>query len=109
MRIWDQWVTEGHTEWHAGSSRPPTIKAREDRQIGKLALQNRTTTTRTISQEMSMFAIRPVFAQRNGNSDASNDKAGYKSGRMSSFQMSPSSACSILMSRIRAWRLQEVH
>lgn len=63
MRIWNQWVAEGHTERHAGSQRPPMTNAREDRHIVRSALQNRTTTSRTISQETGMFAARPVSAR----------------------------------------------
>ena len=51
MRIWNQWVTEGHTEQHEGSQRPSMTNTREDRHIMRSALQNRITTSLTISQE----------------------------------------------------------
>ncbi|GFU78284.1 hypothetical protein TNCV_5008611 [Trichonephila clavipes] len=50
IRIWNQWFAEGHTGWHAGSLHFPMSNAREDRHIVWLALQNRTTTSRTINQ-----------------------------------------------------------
>ncbi|GFU72693.1 hypothetical protein TNCV_193801 [Trichonephila clavipes] len=37
MRIWIQWVPEGHTERHPGSPRPPTTGAQEDRYIVRSA------------------------------------------------------------------------
>lgn len=42
MQIWNQWITESHTESHAGSRDPPITKSREDRHIVKSALQYRT-------------------------------------------------------------------
>ncbi|GFX59680.1 hypothetical protein TNCV_3754451 [Trichonephila clavipes] len=39
------------------------LHAREDRHIVKLVLQNRTTTSRTTSQETGMFAAHTVFAR----------------------------------------------
>ena len=44
IRIWNQWVTEGHTERHAGSQHPPMTNSRENRNTVKLALQNSITT-----------------------------------------------------------------
>ncbi|GFS72492.1 hypothetical protein TNCV_2116351 [Trichonephila clavipes] len=63
MRIWKQWVAEGHTKMHVGSPRPPMINPREDKHIVRSALLNRKTTLRTISQEMGMFAACLVSAR----------------------------------------------
>ena len=63
MRIWNRWVQEGHTERHAGSQRPPATNAREDRHVVRSALQDRTATSRTLSQEMGLFAARQVSAR----------------------------------------------
>ena len=43
-----------------GSQHPPLTNAIKDRQIVRLALQNRITTSRTISQEIVMLDARPV-------------------------------------------------
>ena len=49
LRIWKQWVPEGHAERHAGSQRIPVTNYREDKHIVKSALQNRIITSRTFS------------------------------------------------------------
>ncbi|GFU73873.1 hypothetical protein TNCV_555011 [Trichonephila clavipes] len=48
MRIWNQWVAEGHTERDAKSPRPLKANTRENRQIVRSALPNRTTTSRPL-------------------------------------------------------------
>ena len=123
MRIWNQWVAEGHTEWYAGSQSPPMTNAWEDRHIVRSALQNHITTSSTISQEMGMFAACPVSArtvrqylqqcslsarrsllwlpltmlERESDSSAPNNKAAYRNGTVPSFQTSPNFVCSILI------------
>ncbi|GFS50462.1 uncharacterized protein TNCV_3196891 [Trichonephila clavipes] len=63
MRIWNQWVAEVHTERHAGSSRPPMTNAQEDRHIVKLAMQNRTSTSETITQKKRYsFVIENIWS-----------------------------------------------
>lgn len=62
MRIWNQLVAEDHTEQHALSQRPPMTNVRKDRHIVRSTLKKRTTTSRTISQEISMLAVRPLSA-----------------------------------------------
>ncbi|GFX11378.1 hypothetical protein TNCV_2804391 [Trichonephila clavipes] len=87
------WVAEAHTEWHAGSSSLPMTNPREDTHIGRLPLQNRTTTSRIINQKPGMSAARSVSTrmvrrrlQQRGLSDT-----------ISSFQMSPETTRSFLM------------
>ena len=60
MGIWNQWIAVGHTEGHAGSQRPPTTNAWEDRHMVRSALQKYITTSWIISQEIGLFAARPV-------------------------------------------------
>ena len=62
MRIYNQSVTEGHTEQHVGSQIPPMTNDREDRHIVRSALQNHIITSRFIIQEMGMVTARPVSA-----------------------------------------------
>ena len=49
-----------HNKWHTGSQCPPMTNAQEDKHIMRSALQNRITTSQTISQELGMFATYPV-------------------------------------------------
>lgn len=60
MFVWNQWIAEGHTERY---TRPLMTNDEEERQIGRSALQNRTTTSQIISQEMITFASRPVSSR----------------------------------------------
>ena len=63
MRTWNHWVTESLTERQARSQRTPMTNIRKDRHTLRLSLQNRITISRTIGQEMAMFAERPVSAR----------------------------------------------
>ena len=123
MRIWNQWVAEGHTKRHVGSQRTPMTIVWEDRQTLRSALQNCITISRDISQKMSMLEARPFSLvhcvevwssaiyqfsnhyfgfpwqrciDRDGDSGARNDKDGYRNCTMSSFQTTAGSAWGIL-------------
>ena len=117
MRIWNQWVTEGHAKWHAGSRHPPMTNAHEDTHIVMFILQNCITTSTIISQEMGMLGTCPDSArmvcrrvQQRGLSarrsllqlcldthrKSTNDKTVYRNGTMSSFQRNLGSSSSIL-------------
>ena len=61
MCIWNQWDSEGHTEWHERSQCPPMTNAREGKYIVRSALWKRITTSQTISQEMGMRTERSIF------------------------------------------------
>ncbi|GFU18816.1 hypothetical protein TNCV_1085581 [Trichonephila clavipes] len=107
IRIWNQWVAEGHAEQHAGYPPHPVTNARENRHIVRSALQNHIA-CRLISQEMVMIAARTVSIREvrqrvqqrgvltrrpllrvpltmqhrvtDGDSGAPNDKTGCRSG-----------------------------
>ena len=103
-----------YKEWHAGSQCLPMIISREDRHIVRSALQYRIATSRTINQDIGMFAAWAVSArtvhrrlqqrslsarqslfrlsltmqhrERDGDSGALYGTAGYRhNGTMSSF------------------------
>ncbi|GFT01772.1 uncharacterized protein TNCV_4205781 [Trichonephila clavipes] len=54
-RIWYRWVKDGNTERRTGSLRPPIISSREDRHVTRIALMDRTATSRALSQELGSF------------------------------------------------------
>ncbi|MBJ4999813.1 IS630 family transposase [Salmonella enterica subsp. enterica serovar Hadar] len=62
-RIWNRWVHDSHTERRAGSQRPPITNSREDRHVIRMALRDRTATSRTLSHEMGSFARQQVSAR----------------------------------------------
>ncbi|GFW45837.1 hypothetical protein TNCV_4495571 [Trichonephila clavipes] len=117
MRIWNQWVADSQTVQHTGSLCPPMTNAREDRRIVRSALQNRTTTSRTVSRKWACLqhaqyslvwcddVCSSVVSRQGGHyfgiyyggSAAPNNKTGYRGGTVSSFQTSFGSVCSILI------------
>ncbi|XP_054710298.1 uncharacterized protein LOC129219995 [Uloborus diversus] len=62
-RIWNRWVQDGNTERRAGSQRPPITSSREDRHIIRMALMDRATTSRAVSQETGSFGRQQVSAR----------------------------------------------
>ncbi|GFU99808.1 hypothetical protein TNCV_506291 [Trichonephila clavipes] len=70
MRIWNQRIAEGHTERYVGA--PPLF----------------TTNTPEDSH---------THRERDSDSEVLNDKTGYRSGTVSSFQLSPCPECSIVI------------
>lgn len=55
-RIWNLWIPDSQKECRKGSQRPPIPNNREDRQLNRNALRDRTTTLRILSQKMRSFA-----------------------------------------------------
>lgn len=56
MLIWNQWVQESHTKRHTGSERSRTTNAWEDRHFVRSDLQDRIAISRTLCQEIDLFA-----------------------------------------------------
>ena len=62
MQIWNQFVAEGHIEWHEEFQRTHIANAGKDRHIMRLAMENRITTSWIIRWEMNIFSATPVSA-----------------------------------------------
>ncbi|GFW92349.1 HTH_Tnp_Tc3_2 domain-containing protein [Trichonephila clavipes] len=62
-RIWNRWLQDGNTERRAGSQRPPITSSREGRHVTRIALMDRTATSRALSQELGSFAKQQISAQ----------------------------------------------
>lgn len=56
ITIMDRWVQEGRTELHAGSQVTSATNVRKDRHAVRSSLQDRTTTSQSLFQEMGLFA-----------------------------------------------------
>ncbi|GFW76728.1 transposable element Tcb1 transposase [Trichonephila clavipes] len=62
MRICDRWMQEGTTD-QRGRSRPPQCTtSREDRQIVRIAVTNRSVTSRTVAQHIESVTHHSVSA-----------------------------------------------
>ncbi|GFW99147.1 HTH_Tnp_Tc3_2 domain-containing protein [Trichonephila clavipes] len=58
-RIWNRWIKYGNTDHRAGSQRPPITSSR----VNRMALMNRATTLRALSQELGSSARQQVSAR----------------------------------------------
>ncbi|GFV54919.1 transposable element Tcb1 transposase [Trichonephila clavipes] len=52
MRICDHWMQEGTTDRRGRSHPPQCTTSREDRQIGRMAVTDRSVTSRTVAQHI---------------------------------------------------------
>lgn len=63
MRICDRWVQEGTTDRRDRPHRPQCTTSRDDRQIVRMAVTDRSLTSRTISQQIQSVTHHPVSAR----------------------------------------------
>ncbi|GFU60594.1 transposable element Tcb1 transposase [Trichonephila clavipes] len=62
MRICDRWMQEGTTDRRGRSHPPPCTTSREDRQIVRMAVTDRSDTSRTIAQHIESVSHHSVSA-----------------------------------------------
>ncbi|GFY10491.1 transposable element Tc1 transposase [Trichonephila clavipes] len=60
MRIYDHWMQEGTIDRRGRSHPPQCTTSREDRQIVRMIVTDRSVTSRTIAQHIKSAAHRPV-------------------------------------------------
>ncbi|GFX04251.1 transposable element Tcb1 transposase [Trichonephila clavipes] len=63
MRICDRWMQEGTTDRRGQSHPPQCTTSREDRQIVRMAVTDRSFTSRTIAQHIESVTHHSVFAR----------------------------------------------
>ncbi|GFT29736.1 HTH_Tnp_Tc3_2 domain-containing protein [Trichonephila clavipes] len=63
MRICDRWMQEGTTARRGRSHPPQCTTSREDRQIVRMAVTDRSVTSRTIAQHIESVTHYSVFAR----------------------------------------------
>ncbi|GFT48223.1 transposable element Tcb1 transposase [Trichonephila clavipes] len=62
MQICDRWMQEGTTDLRGRSHPPQCTTSREDRQIGRMAVTDRSVTSRTIAQHIESVTHHSVSA-----------------------------------------------
>ncbi|GFY17518.1 transposable element Tcb1 transposase [Trichonephila clavipes] len=62
-RICDRWMQEGTTDRHGRSHPPQCTTSREDRQIVRMAVADRSVTSRTVAQHIESVAHPSVSAR----------------------------------------------
>ncbi|GFW76409.1 transposable element Tcb1 transposase [Trichonephila clavipes] len=63
MRICDRWMPEGTTDQSGRSHPPQCTTSREDRQIVRMAVTDRSVTSRTVAQLIASVTHHPVSAR----------------------------------------------
>ncbi|GFX45762.1 transposable element Tcb1 transposase [Trichonephila clavipes] len=63
MRICDRWMQEGTTDRQGRSHSPQCTTSREDRQIVRMTVTDRSVTSRTIAQHIESVAHHSVSAR----------------------------------------------
>ncbi|GFW19587.1 transposable element Tcb1 transposase [Trichonephila clavipes] len=63
MRICDRWMQEGMTHRRGRSHPPQCTTSREDRQIGRMAVTDRSATSRTVAQHIESVTHHSVSAR----------------------------------------------
>ncbi|UYV80884.1 hypothetical protein LAZ67_19002094 [Cordylochernes scorpioides] len=63
MRICDHWMQEGTTDRHVRSHPPQCTTSRADRQIVRMAVADRSVTSRTVAQHIQSVTHHPVSAR----------------------------------------------
>ncbi|GFY09977.1 HTH_Tnp_Tc3_2 domain-containing protein [Trichonephila clavipes] len=63
MRICDRWIQEGTTDRRGRSHPPKYTTSREDRQIVRMAVTDRSVTSRTVAQHIDTVTHHSVFAR----------------------------------------------
>ncbi|GFX23280.1 transposable element Tcb1 transposase [Trichonephila clavipes] len=63
MRICDRWMQEGTTDRHSRSLPPQCTTSREDRQIVRMAVTDRSVTARTVAQHIESVMHHSVSAR----------------------------------------------
>ncbi|GFX48943.1 transposable element Tcb1 transposase [Trichonephila clavipes] len=63
MRICDRWAQEGTTDRRGLSHPTQCTTSREDRQIMRMAVTDRSVTSRTVAQHIESGTHRPVYAR----------------------------------------------
>ncbi|GFX46092.1 transposable element Tcb1 transposase [Trichonephila clavipes] len=63
MRICDRWMQEGTTDRHGQSHSSQCTTSREDRQIVRMAVTDRSVTSRTVAQHIESVTHHSVFAR----------------------------------------------
>ncbi|UYV68197.1 hypothetical protein LAZ67_5003357 [Cordylochernes scorpioides] len=63
MRICDRWMQEGTTDRHVRSHPPQCTTSRADRQIVRMAVTDRSVTSRTVAQHIQSLTHHPVSAR----------------------------------------------
>ncbi|GFY16705.1 transposable element Tcb1 transposase [Trichonephila clavipes] len=63
MRIWDRWMQGGTTDQRGRSHPPQSTFSREDRQIMRMAVTNRSVTSRTLAQHIKSITHHSASAR----------------------------------------------
>ncbi|GFS47178.1 transposable element Tcb1 transposase [Trichonephila clavipes] len=63
MRIWDRWMQEGTTDRRGRSHPPQCTTPRQDRQIVRMAVTDRSVTSRTVAQHIESVTHHSVSAR----------------------------------------------
>ncbi|GFX88340.1 transposable element Tcb1 transposase [Trichonephila clavipes] len=63
MRICDSWMPEGTTDARGLSHQPQCTTSREDRQMVRMAVTNRSVTSRTVAQHIESVTHHSVSAR----------------------------------------------
>ncbi|GFU22122.1 transposable element Tcb1 transposase [Trichonephila clavipes] len=63
MRICDRWMQEGTTDRRSRSHPPQCTTSREDRQIVRMSVTDRSVTSRTVAQHIESVMHHSVFAR----------------------------------------------
>ncbi|GFV28419.1 transposable element Tcb1 transposase [Trichonephila clavipes] len=63
MRIYDHWMQEGMTDRRGRSHPPQCTTSREDRQIGRMAVMDRSVISRTLAQHVESATHHLVSAR----------------------------------------------
>ncbi|GFX03078.1 transposable element Tcb1 transposase [Trichonephila clavipes] len=63
MRIWNRWMQEGTTDRRGRSYPPQCTTSHEDRQIVRMAVKDRSVTSRTVAQHIESVTHHSVSAR----------------------------------------------
>ncbi|GFT47146.1 transposable element Tcb1 transposase [Trichonephila clavipes] len=63
MRIWERWMQDGTTKRRGRSHPPQCTTSREDRQIVRIAMTDRSVTSRTVAQHIESVTLHSVSAR----------------------------------------------
>ncbi|KFM64106.1 Transposable element Tc1 transposase, partial [Stegodyphus mimosarum] len=63
LRIWDRWMQEGKTDRRVRSQPPLCTTSRDDRNIVRMAVTDRSVTSRTIAQNIQSVTHHPLSAR----------------------------------------------